>query len=403
MTKLSIEAAVSNGLCTGCGLCAGVAPSGAIEMRLNKSGYMRPEFIKKTSQEFRGLMDNSCPALVVRHKKAEVPVHRIWGPLKQSRTGYSNDEDIRRCGSSGGVVTGLAWYLLKTKQVEFIAQIAVSSNNPLTNSIQISRTRDELLHAAGSRYAPSAPLASLKALIDSGQRFAFVGKPCDVAALRQYMRNDVIAQRQIPFLISFMCAGVPSQKGTDEVVRQLGFQPDEISEFRYRGNGWPGMTKATTVDGRTNEMDYGSSWGTILNRHLQFRCKICPDGTGEFADVVCADAWYGKDGYPDFAERDGRSLILTRTSVGESLVTEACVDGAIATEDLDVDEIERMQPYQVNRKKMVLGRLIATWLSKRHAPKYYNMGIFRASLAAKPVEWLRNAAGTYKRAAKENG
>src|SRR3712207_7050821 len=38
------------------------------------------------------------------------------------------------------------------------------------------------------------------------------------------------------------------------------------------------------------------------------RCKICPDGTGEFADIVCADAWYGKDGYPDFAEREGRSL-----------------------------------------------------------------------------------------------
>jgi coenzyme F420 hydrogenase subunit beta len=37
-------------------------------------------------------------------------------------------------------------------------------------------------------------------------------------------------------------------------------------------------------------MSYADSWGGILSRHVQFRCKICPDGTGGFADVVCADA-----------------------------------------------------------------------------------------------------------------
>jgi coenzyme F420 hydrogenase subunit beta len=46
-----------------------------------------------------------------------------------------------------------------------------------------------------------------------------------------------------------------------------------------------------------------NAWGEELSNHLQFRCKICPGGTGEFADVVCAGAWYGKDGYPDFTER----------------------------------------------------------------------------------------------------
>jgi coenzyme F420 hydrogenase subunit beta len=161
------------------------------------------------------------------------------------------------------------------------------------------------------------------------------------------------------------------------------------------------MARAVTTDGQSAEMDYATSWGTILNRHLQFRCKICPDGTGEFADVVCADAWYGKDGYPDFEEREGRSLVVSRTAVGESLVLEAVREGAIDVSDLAVTEIDRMQPYQLNRKQVVLGRLLATRLRSGWAPRYRRLGLIKASLSARPMDWLRNALGTYKRAEGE--
>lgn len=51
-------------------------------------------------------------------------------------------------------------------------------------------------------------------------------------------------------------------------------------------------------------MSYNESWGNILGKYLQKRCKICPDGIGEFADIVCADAWHGdKSGYPNFEEK----------------------------------------------------------------------------------------------------
>lgn len=212
---------------------------------------------------------------------------------------------------------------------------------------------------------------------------------------------DERVKTQIPYLISFMCAGIPSLKGTEEMLARMGVGDQPLKSLRYRGDGWPGKAKAVLADGSSFEMDYNTSWGTILNRHLQFRCKICPDGSGEFADVVCADAWYGKDGYPDFAEREGRSLILSRTAVGEALVEAAMRDGAVTAEDLPVEEIARMQPYQVNRKQMVLGRLIATRLRLGSAPVYRRMGLLRASLSANPIAWLRSAWGTYKRAKGE--
>ena len=174
----------------------------------------------------------------------------------------------------------------------------------------------------------------------------FVGKPCDVAALRRYALLNPGANAKVPFMLSFMCAGIPSRYSTLAILKNFAVEPDRVHSFAYRGKGWPGKTRAITHEGDTFETDYSTAWGTELNRHLQFRCKISPDGIGEFADFVGADAWYGKDGYPDFAEQDGLSLVLSRTVTGEALVKSEVAAGAISVQPLVVDEIAKMQPYQ---------------------------------------------------------
>lgn len=397
---------VQNGLCTGCGLCEAVAQPGVIQMHMSRGGYLRPQQQAPLDARQARLLADVCPGSRVEHAPASgsgTPAyHPLWGPLVGVRAGHALDAEIRRQGSSGGGISAVAAWLLDTGQVEFVAQIAVSREDPLRNDLQISTTRADVLAAAGSRYAPSSPLAGLRELLDRGQRFAFIGKPCDVAALRRYGRHDPRVGKLVVAMLSFMCAGIPSLLGTHELLAKLGADRGQLKTFRYRGDGWPGMARAVQQDGQVFETDYNSSWGTVLNKHLQFRCKICPDGTGEFADIVCADAWYGKDGYPDFAERDGRSLILSRTALGERLISDAMAAGVLAADVLPVDDIARMQPYQVNRKQMVLGRVIATWLARRRAPSYRRLALLRNALGARKVEWLRNAWGTLRRAKGES-
>lgn len=300
-----ISKVVQDGLCAGCGLCQSVADPGVVQMQLTRSGYLRPLQREPLSASQARVFADVCPGTHIEHAPGEgdtTPAyHPLWGPLVGVRAGHSLDPEIRRQGSSGGGISAVAAWLLESGQVDFIAQIAVSRDDPLRNDLQVSTSRADVLAAAGSRYAPSAPLAGLRELLDRGQRFAFVGKPCDVAALRRYGRHDPRVSQQVVAMISFMCAGIPSLNGTHELLAKLGADRQQLKSFRYRGDGWPGMARAVQHDGQVFETDYNSSWGTVLNRHLQFRCKICPDGTGEFADIVCADAWYGKDGYPDFA------------------------------------------------------------------------------------------------------
>ncbi|WP_341677868.1 Coenzyme F420 hydrogenase/dehydrogenase, beta subunit C-terminal domain [Niveibacterium sp. SC-1] len=364
---------------------------------MNDEGYLRPVVLHKLQRSENARIEALCPGARVEHGPNAVPRDPLWGPLVRSRTGAATDGAVRRQGSSGGVISALAIFLLESKKVDFVAQIAASTSDPLANELQLSYSAEDVLRAAGSRYGPSAPLRQMRELLGSGKRFAFVGKPCDVAALRRYMQTDPAISQQIPYLLSFICAGVPSLEGTHKVIEKLGADRTQLASFRYRGDGWPGMARAVQQDGQVFEMDYSTSWGTILNRHLQFRCKICPDGTGEFADVTCADAWYGKDGYPDFAERDGRSMVLSRSEAGEALVREAVAAGAITVEDLGVGEIAKMQPYQAERKKMVLGRVMATRLALGFAPRYRRLGLWRSSLMVSPLAWLKNAGGTYRR------
>jgi len=343
-----------------------------------------------------------CPGIHIDlQADAVAAVDDVWGPILKLRSGHAIDPELRQQGSSGGAVSALALHLIESGQVDFVAQIAVSENDPLRNEVQCSTSKADVLRAAGSRYAPAAPLERLGEFLDSGKRFAVVGKPCDIAAVRNLARVDSRVARQVPVLISFMCAGVPSMQGTHELVRALGMDADDLRSFRYRGDGWPGMARAVARDGRVAEMDYARSWGTILNRHLQFRCKICPDGTGELADVVCADAWYGKDGYPDFEEREGRSLIIARSARGEAMVIGAMKAGVIEATDLDIGEIARMQPYQLARKRLVLGRLLGTRLRLGWMPNFRGLRLLRCALRASPLEWLRNVAGTFRRAKGE--
>jgi len=395
--KSLIADVTTNGFCTGCGLCEAIAPVGSIQMHMSAEGYLRPVVLKELSAMSLQTISLSCPGVKVEHQRGVQEQHPIWGPMVSVQTGHALDPEVRRQGSSGGVISAIAIHLLETGKVDFVAQIAASRGDPLLNAMQISKSRADVLWAAGSRYAPSAPLQGLRELLATGERFAFIGKPCDVAALRQYGESNPAVKGQIPYMLSFMCAGIPSIKGTHEVIAALGAIREKVVGFRYRGDGWPGMARAVHDSGESFEMDYNTSWGQILGKSLQFRCKICPDGTGEFADIVCADAWYGQDGYPEFTERDGRSLVLARTDVGEELLANLISKNIVATTPLAIEEIGKMQPYQALRKKLVLGRVIAVRMAVGKAPNYINLGLWKSALRVNSVTWLRNAWGTYKR------
>lgn len=400
MNAPSLPEILDNGMCLGCGGCVAAIGRPDLMMEMTADGFLRPNRVALTSAEGATLAA-VCPGRAL-DGRADLPGYDpLWGPIRTLATGYAIDPEVRYRGSSGGVLTAIAIGLVESGEVDFVVTNAAAQDDPINNATGSKADRASLLAAAGSRYAPSSPLAGIEAHLAAGKRFAFIGKPCDVAGLARMARRDPRIDALIPYRLAFFCAGVPSRRGTLGVLDKLGVAHEDCVRFQYRGDGWPGLARAHRADGSEASMDYNSSWGTILNRHLQFRCKICPDGTGEFADLVCADAWYGKDGYPDFAERDGRSLIVARTAAGQQLYERALAEGWIASEPLDVAEVAKMQPYQANRKRNVIARTAALFAARRRRPRFSRMQLLKLALGEDKIAQLRNAYGTFRRSRGE--
>lgn len=393
----TVKRVLKDDLCSGCGLCAAVS-GGALRMAVEAPGYNRPHATAVVSAEAERIIAKSCPGSEIAPWRGDLPPSPFWGPAEAILTGYASDEEVRFAGSSGGAITALLLFALESGLVDRVVQVNADPQHPTRNMVAVSRTAQEVVAAAGSRYAASSPLACIMEEIGKGGSFAFVGKPCDVSALRQLATQDARVDRHVPIKLSFFCGGIPSHRGAERILEEMGLGDVPLAEFRYRGNGWPGLATARAKNGQTAQMSYERSWGHHLSKEVQYRCKICPDAVGGVADIACADAWYGgESGYPQFEEQDGRSLIMVRSTVGRTLLDNAVSAGRMTVETLDEKEIILMQPAQARRKRLVKTRFAAMRLAGRRPPRAKGLLIDEASRIAGFREKLRNFAGTFRR------
>lgn len=394
MTTLQreIDAVLARDSCTGCGMCAQL--DSGISMALDGAGYLRPSPsgpsapIDGAAEIFR----RSCPGVRVHVPTPAPGATRdpLMGSALDVWRAWATDESMRLAGSSGGVLTALhAWLIAEGRAARIVG--AAAGNEPRRTVPVTIMSRGDALAAAGSRYAPVGVLANPDALGAD----AIVGKPCEIAAARR-SSEDLVAGEP-PLLLSFFCAGTPSQHATDALLTSLDIAVDDpVTALRYRGNGWPGRFTATSAQ-RTVSADYDESWGKTLGPATQWRCKMCPDGVGESADIVCADSWETDErGYPTFAEGAGMSALIVRTERGRRVIAEALRAGVIEVEPLKMSQLVAAQPLQVNRRRFLWARILGSRLAGRPTPSYRGFGLLRFALFA-PRTALRTARGTYRR------
>lgn len=375
-----LETIVSHGLCAGCGLCTSLAAGEQIEMELTSAGHMRPHVRTPLDVPTMDRIRKVCPGIMVTGPDAaQVGAHGnvydIWGPIRTMHRGWSTDEALRFRSAAGGAMTSLGCYLLETGKVDAVLHVRASIERPMETDAIISRTPEEVRSGAQSRYGPTAPLVHVGRLLDEGITFAVLAKPCDIAAIRNLASIDPRAERQIPYLITMFCGGVPTIHTAHDIAAYHGLAPDEVAAFRFRGEGWPGLTHIESKDGRVFDLTYDAAWysrNVPWKYDMQFRCKICPDAIGELADVACPDAWVMRDGKPIHEEAPGANLFITRTERGEALVTEAAAAGAIHLDPFSIDDLEAMHDDHVPRKVENVARVRALARAGEPTPRFTN-------------------------------
>ncbi len=388
-----INKIIDSGLCLGCGLCETIATSNKCKMQLHENGFYYPKFSKKLTKQESAEILSSCPAIRVKGNGEK----NVWGDIKIVSESWASDHFIRSASSSGGVVSSISSYLLKKKIVDGILHVGLKEDSYLLNELKISRNEHDVLLNVGSRYAPALVFDKLKSILDSSNEvFAFVGKPCDIAGLKNYIGIHPEFKTRIIFFIGIFCAGIPSLNGTKKMIESAQTDETPVS-LKYRGDGWPGFFEIKYKDSPPYKVSYNDSWRTVLSKYVGLRCRICPDGIGLLADIVAGDAWSTTNGFPDFEEREGKSFVLVRTERGKKLYRDIIRDGVVISNSLDVKNINVMQRYQYKRRILSGYRVIAIQILSGFLLRFQNIGIWRLMLKANLKSGILNMFGTGKR------
>lgn len=364
----TVEKIVKDNLCMGCGVCSSVCPESAIQVGMDKNkGYFTPS-IDNSICDYCSQMKNGkcvivCPGVEVDFQKlgnrwvngnAETD---ILGSFLKTVYAHATDENIRYQSSSGGLVTSLLIFALEQKMIDGAIVIQSDEKYPLIPKGVLATTPEEIKAAAGSKYSSAHIGEPLSAILTKGGKYAVVGLPCHIHAIRKWEQFNRSIEKNIILHLGLYCANNNTKFATEYFLRKNNIQPKHVEKMTYRGHGWPGKMSVKLNSGTQQEIKRGTT-ETSFRRKLSFsssfhydfqipRCLTCVDLTAELADISFADPWNHR-----FlkSERIGKSMLVIRNEIGLSLIESAIKSGSIDVEDADSNEVRLSQNIEFKRK-----------------------------------------------------
>lgn len=391
----TVQNVVNWRLCLGCGACVSVCKKNYIALKNIENQGIRPAVEAVDCGTCSDCLQ-VCPGLGIekrlQEKGALDSLWADWGHISEIWEGYAADQELRYAGSSGGAASALALYCLEKEGVGQAVH-AAQDETGWTNRTVLSATKSDLLARTGSRYAPAAPCENLADVVEAQTPSVFIGKPCDIQGARKAELIWPKLRDKMGLAISIFCAGTPSTVATTKLIELLKVPIDEVIQIRYRGRGWPGNFAVWTngSDEPAVEIPYLQAWG-FLQKYRPYRCYLCPDGTGELADISCGDPWYRED-----RNNPGYSLILIRTERGREIFHSAMEAGYVKAARVDPTCLPMSQPGFPAKRGAIWGRLLAMKMFGIPIPEYNGWPLYECWKKLPAKEKAKSILGTIKR------
>jgi len=293
-------------LCCSCGICEGICGQNAIRIHINKNGFFQP-VIDLSSCNSCGLCLKYCPG--AKYSKNNIENYSL-------SYGYSTNRDTRKNASSGGLLTQLLVYLIETNQID--CALTASNRGNLSNpKFVISKSIEEVNQNKASKYCPISYADVVNTIKNNEERFAVVGLPCQIQALKEYyLNNENKFKGQIVYYFALFCNHVPSFLATDYILNNLNIT--NIVDLKYRSSGWPGYWKVET-ESRIHFLPYRKTSAVGFMKYFkQRRCAICNNPFGRDADASFGDAYF----LSEKENGDGNTVCLIRNEQINQILSE---------------------------------------------------------------------------------
>jgi len=354
--RVNVDGIYRDHLCIGCGTCLSVCPTKAIEMFRGDIFY--PKVDKEKCIQCRKCL-GICPSVGIDFHNISAGLfpgakfNSLLGRYKKLYVGYSKDYAIRYNGASGGVSSSILCNLLKEKIIKGAIITGMNAEEPLFSNSFIATSEGEIMQTQGSKYCPTCPGSVIESLKDtnSKEKFAFVGLPCQILAVRKMQQQEKWLKEKIILTIGLFCSHSVVFSGTKCLLNKFAKGVENLSRIQYRGKGWPGGANITYRDGSGFNIVHSDYWPSLFASYFftPYRCLLCNDLAAELADVSLGDAWL-----KEFVKKDkiGTSLVISRSDLAEKILNDMVHKELLFLESLSTDRVIESQRGILSRKKV---------------------------------------------------
>lgn len=308
--------------CFGCGICAVSCPVKIIDINLNENGFYEPRITDDSKCIKCGLCLNNC---AFNHSELASQPEK-----KQSWGAWSNNEQIQRKCSSGGIGFEICRQLIARGY-----KVIACRYNPERQIAEhyVAETETELIESIGSKYIQSLTPDALK-LIKRNEKYAIVGTPCQIDSLRRFVKQRKLEDNVV--LIDFFCHCVPSMWAWNGYLRMVEKEIGKVEYASWRNKleyGWHDSyimnldnkpVKAGSLEEVSGKWIKRMSRGDIfyklflgdiaLNPACSKNCKYKMDNSS--ADIRLGDFW----GKTYRSDDSGVSSVVAFTEKGAGVI-----------------------------------------------------------------------------------
>lgn len=311
--------------CCGCMACVNICPSCAISISKDKDGFIYPAVDSEKCVECH-LCEKIC-GFNPENQSKSIPI-KAFSLVHKDRT-------TLRSSTSGGAFTALSDIVLKNGGIIFGACMNDQFDVKHVEAGD-STLRDSM---RGSIYVQSNignTFSKVKDYLEQGRQVLFVGTPCQVGGLMNFLQK--------PYMnligVEFLCHGVPNN---DFFKAHIKFLEDKYSEnakwytFRNKKYAWwtHGIEEITFKGGKQKSSKAVQAYNSFFHSNLSLRpsCLNCTYRSYErTADITIADFW-GIEAVTGKKNTAGVSLLLANSAKGYDFIH------SINQNEVDLEEI----------------------------------------------------------------
>jgi len=333
MSDVSMELLGKKKDCCGCAACLNVCPHGAISMVTDDERNIKAA-VDIVSCVDCGLCVSVCPQLNIKHENNANPLCYA----------FKAEEDEVLKASSGGAFLPMAEMMLS--RGGYVCGVVYDDD--LNAVYRMTSDIEDVRRMQKSKYVFSEMgtiYKDIKAALKDGKEVLFVGCPCQVAAVKEFVKDAPGL-----YTADLICAGLPSKEIYRRYLDELS-EEGKVTGLEFRDSNLPYGTLVVEREDGSREMRFRDPYFIGFLRHM-FKSRACAEC--EFAtmprqgDVTIGDLWNYDKILFDVDGSKGISCVIVNSEKGKMLF-EAITDKASYLQEVPSAFVTRFNRFNAKR------------------------------------------------------